>query len=228
MSDNLEGIFKLTTPVLSSFPNLDEARAVKGKNGAASGEPKFSDNFEFDADHADLKGLKAKAFAIARAKWPGRDLAYEAGTKDKEGNPKLPEFVFPFTSGDKLADKAVKNGKEREWSRGKAVITSRSKFQPTLSVVVNGKIVDIDGNDKAAIKKYFYTGVLVLAEFNFQAYDGVGQNPDGVTAYLNKVCSLNRGARLTGGTSSAETFKDYIGSASGYDPTEGLDEEIPF
>jgi hypothetical protein len=213
MSDDNEGVISITKPVILTFPNLDEARAVKGPNGKPSGEPKFSANFEIEADHEDLAALKARAVAVAKAKWPGRDLK---------------ELAFPFSSGDKLADKAAAKKKDREFSRGKAVLVSRSKFQPNLSVVEGGKIVEIDGNDKGKVKKLFYSGVRVLAQFNFTAYDGVGANPDGVTAYLNKVLSLNQGTRLTGGASSAEVFKDYIGAATDYDPTEGLDDEIPF
>lgn len=213
MSETNEGVINLATPALLTFPNLDEARAVKGPNGKPNGEPKFSANFELEPDHADLAKLKAQAVAVARAKWPGRDIK---------------ELAFPFSNGDKLADKAAAKGKDREFSRGKAVLISRSKFQPTLSVVEGGKIVEIDGNDKAKVKKLFYSGTKALAQFNFQAYDGVGANPDGVTAYLNKVLSLNQGARLTGGASSAEVFKDYIGTASDYDPTADLDDEIPF
>lgn len=213
MSEENEGIVNLTRPVIQTFPNLDEAKAVKGPNGKPSGEPKFSDNFEFEPDHTDYATLKAAAVAVAKAKWPGRDLK---------------ELAFPFSNGDKLADKAKAKGKDREFSRGKVVLVSRSKFQPILSVVEGGKIVEIDGNDKAKIKKLFYSGVHALAQFNFTAYDGVGANPDGVTAYLNKVLSLNQGTRLTGGASSAEVFKDYIGSATDYDPTAGLDDEIPF
>jgi hypothetical protein len=215
MSELKEGTVNLTKPTTLTFPNLDEARAVKGKNGQPSGEPKFSSNFELAADHDNLAALKAEAVKVAKAKWPGRDLK---------------ELAFPFTSGDKLAEKAQVKGKDREFSRGKAVLVSRSKYQPRLSAVVNGKIVEIDGNDKGQIKKLFYSGTDCLAQFNFQAYDGVGSNPDGVTAYLNMVLSLNRGARLTGGASAAEVFKDYIGSASSEDPTGGLglDDEIPF
>lgn len=213
MSEVKEGTIKITTPVLQSFPNLDEAKAVKQKNGKPSGEPKFSNNFEFPADHPDLPLLKAEAVKIAKAKWPGRAIS---------------ELAFPFSSGDKLADKAVANGKEREWSRGHAVLTARSKYQPRLAVLDGGRLVDVDGDDKARVKKLFYNGCTVLGEVSFNAYDGVGTNPDGVNAYLNVVISLNKGARLSGGSSAAEAFKGYIGSDSAEDPTGGLDEEIPF
>lgn len=216
MSETKEGTVNLTAPVILTFPNLDEARAVKNKAGKASGEPKFSVNLEFDADSADLTALKAEAVKVAKAKWPGVDLK---------------TLKFPFTSGTQLADKAQAKGKDREFSRDKAVLTARSKFQPRLSVVKGGAAVDIDGDDKALVKKLFYSGCQVLAQVNFQAYDAVNDDgKDGVTAYINMVLSLNKGTRLTGGQSAAEVFKGYIGTATDEDPTagDGLDDEIPF
>ncbi len=213
MSEDNEGRIKNTTPEVMSFPNLDEPRAVK-RNGKETGKKKYSVNLEFEPDSATLKEFKATAVAVARAKWPGVDLA---------------TLKFPFTNGDKLADKAQANKKDREFSRGKVVFTARTEFQPLLSVLKGGKIVDLDGEDKGQIKKLFYNGTKVLAEFQFKAYDAVNEDgKPGVNAYVNKVLSLNQGTRLTGGASSEETFKDYIGSVSDYNPTEGLDDEIEF
>lgn len=214
-------VVRATQPVTLTFPNLAEAKAVERK-GRPTGEPKYSSNFEFVPDAEDLKAIKAAAVAEAKAKWPGRDIAadFKAG-----------KFKMPWTSGDTLADKAKARDKDREFSRGKVVLTARSKFQPILSVAEGRGAKDFDGEaDKAAIKKVFYTGVEVLWEINLQAYDAVDEDgKDGVTAYLNRVLSLNRGTRLTGGQSSAEVFKDYIGAASEENPLEGdLDDEIPF
>lgn len=214
MSEQNEGVFSLSEPQTLTFPNLLEAKAVQVK-GKPSGEPKYSSNFEFEPASADLAAAKAKAVAVARAKWPGRDLK---------------ELSFPFTDGNKLADKAKAKDKDREFSRGKVVVTARSKYQPRLSVVEGGKIVDLEGDAIKARSRVFYSGVQALAQFNFVAYDGVGANPDGVTAYLNMVVSLNKGKKLAGGASASEVFKGYIGTASNEDPTagDGLDDEIPF
>jgi hypothetical protein len=75
-------------------------------------------------------------------------------------------------------------------------------------------------------KPKFYFGVEVLPQFNFVAYDGVGNNLDGVTAYLNMVFTTNKGKRLSGGASAAETFKGYAGHTSTEDPTAGGGDEI--
>lgn len=223
--DKNEGLYTATAPALLSFPNLMEAKAVM-KNGKATGDPKFSSNFELDLDHPDLKPIKNLALKLALAKWPGRDIKGESSKVDKNGNPKIPTFLFPWSSGDDLANKAKKNGKEREWSRGKLVIVARSKFEPNLSAIINGAVVDFEGDNRKTANKYFFTGADVLFQINLQAYDGVGVNPDGVTAYLNKVLATGKGKKLTGGGQSAtETFKGYIGTATNEDVTGGAEDD---
>lgn len=224
--------FQLTAPVLSSFLNLFEAKAVM-KNGKATGEPKFSINLEFPNDSADLKAIKGRMMQVAKLHWPGRDIASEFATKDAKGNLKSQTFIFPLSPGDKAADKAKAAGKEREWSRGRTILTSRTTKEPTLSVIDSGRIIELDEATKIKYKAKFFSGVEVLAEIYFKPYEGVGVNPDGVTAYLNMVLSTGKGTKLTGGkVSSAEVFKGYIGTLSNEDPTGGfsadLDDEIPF
>lgn len=215
MADSTEGYIEINKPVMTSFPQLFEAKAVMRK-GKPTGEPKFSANFEFHPvnDKAELDALKAKAAAVAKAKWPGRDLK---------------ELAFPFTSGDKLAEKAKAKGKDRDFSKGKVVLTARSKYEPRLSVIENGKLVDYEGDRRPTCKSKFYSGVEVLFQVNFQAYDAVDEDGKaGVTAYLNMVVSLNKGKKLAGGGSSAaEVFKGYVGVASAEDPTL-VDEDFPF
>ena len=211
------GIYTLMKPAILTHPdNLFVARGF-GKKGKETGEAKFSANFVFEPDSEDLKGMKATAARVARAKWPNRDFK---------------ELSFPFKSGDKLADaRKQKSGKDDgDFQRGKVVVAGRSKYEPRLSGVENGKVVDYEGDARKQAKQHFYFGVEALAQFNFVAYDGVGANPDGITAYLNMVHTTKRGKRLAGGTSAAETFKDYAGHASQEDPTGGekLDDEIPF
>jgi len=205
------GLFSSSKPVLGSFLNVVEAKKV---TQSSKEEPKFSANFEFEADHVDLQAARAKIVAVAQAKWPGRDI----GAAIKAG-----EILVPLTPGDKLADKATAKGKKREWSRGRQVLVARSQFQPELSHIEGGRWVLLDGQDAIkAAKKRFDTGKNVLFEVNFQAYDAVGEGKPGVTAYLNKVCSTNTGeALITGGTSGADVFKGYIGIDSQVDPTGG-------
>jgi len=207
--------YNLTEPVVMTFPNLHEARAF-GQKGKESGEPKYSANFNFAPESADLKAMKALCAKVAKARWPGRDLK---------------ELVFPFANGTKLADEAKAKGKDREFNRGQVVLAARSKYEPRLSGIENGVAVDYEGDARKASKGKFYAGVLVLAQVNFVAYDGVGRNPDGVTAYLNMVFTTNKGTRLNQGQTAAEVFKGYVGSVSAEDPTAGqfaVDDEMPF
>lgn len=235
MSENTqenEGLYSFTAPVMMTFPNLQEAKAVQ-RNGKAVGEPKFSANFEFPADHADLAAIKALALKLCKAKWPGRNFGLEASPVDANKNPKQVTFMFPFASGDKLADAAKAKNKDREFSRGRAVLTSRSKYEPRLSAIINGKLTDLEGDTRKANAGLFFSGGEVLAQINLVPYDGVQPNGvDGITAYLNMVLATGKGTKVAGGgKSAAETFKGYVGTTSQEDPTSGMadmDDEIPF
>lgn len=221
MADSKEKVvFNFTTPITLSYENLFKPRQF-GKGEKASGTPKFDANFEIGPDSPDLPALKAAAVKVARAKWPDRDLKTE--------------FKFPWTLGDKLADRAKLKGKDREFSRGKVVLVARSQFEPVLSIAENGKIIEYEGERRILAKPFFYPGVQVLVEISFEAYEGIGANPDGVTAYLNKVFSTRKGQKIEALTaqrsSSADVFKGYAGVLSTEDPTQGssnLDDDIPF
>lgn len=213
MSDDNKGLVSLTKPVILDFPNIFEPRAI-GKKGKEQGKPKYSANFIFPADHPDLKVLVSAAKEVASAQWPGRELK---------------SLKFPFEKGEKAAERAKAKGKDGDYLLGTTVMVSRSQYEPRLSVIENKKLVELEGPARVAAKSKFYRGVEVLAQFNLVPYDGVGGNPDGVTAYLNMICSLNQGKRMAGGASAAEVFKGYAGAVSGEDPTGGEDDdEIPY
>lgn len=215
-----DGIYNLTQAVVMAFPQLLEPKAFK-KNGKETGEAKYSANFNFPIDSEDLKAMKALAAKLARAKWPDKPFA---------------ELVFPFTSGDKSADERKAKGKDDgEYMRGKVIMSARSKHEPRLSYIEGGRIIDLETDTtKHAAKGKFYPGVEVLAQFNFVAYDGVGQNKGGVTAYLNMVLSTGKGARISGGQTASEAFKGYVGTVSAEDPTGGpgagadMSDDIPY
>jgi len=196
-----------------TFPNVIEAKAIV-KNGKTLGEPKFSVNIEFENDDPFLAEAIERAKNQARAKWP--DLTKDAYLA----------LGKPWTSGDKLADKAKANGKDREFSRGRTVLTARSKNPPQLAAFVDGKWRDFNSENINLAKPYFYTGVDALVEVYFEAYDGVGDNGlPGIACYLNGLGSLNKGKRLTGRPSAAETFSGYVGLNKREDVTSGLDTE---
>jgi hypothetical protein len=214
--DKTDGIFSLTVPVIMAFPQLFEAKAFK-ENGKEKGEPKYSANLVFPGDSEDLKNLKALAAKLARAKWPDKPffLTTQEGVK-------IPEIIFPFTSGDKLADIRKKKGKDDgEYMRGRVIVAARSKYEPRLSYIEGKRIVECEGEAaKLAAKGKFYPGVEVLAQLNLVPYEAVGSSgKPGVTAYLNMVLSTDKGARISGGQTASEAFKGYIGQHSAEDPT---------
>lgn len=215
---SIDGVISLTEPVLGSFPNLFEAKRVKNpKTGKEVGEPKYSQSFEFPNDSKDLAALKLHAVNVARAMFPGLNIAEEV---------KAGRFFWPFDSGDKAADKALLGDKKREWSRGRTILNCRSKFEPNLAVLEGGRLVDYSGDRRPMATKFFYTGAEVLAELNAVAYEGVEPSGiPGVTFYVNSVVSLNRGQRLTGGRSPAETFKGVVGLNTAENP---LADDVPF
>jgi Protein of unknown function (DUF2815) len=224
-----KGIVTLQIPVTLMFPQLFEAKPFKNKAGKEQGDPKFSANFIFANDNPELATMKSLAAKLAREKWP--DKQFYLTTTDGQ---KIQQIMFPFQSGDKQADARKAKGKDDgEFLRGKVIVTSKSKLAPALSYIENKKVHELETDAaKIAHKGKFYAGVEVLAEFNLVAYDAVGDNAKpGVTAYLNKVCSLCRGARIAGGTTSSEAFKGYVGSVSAEDPTapgvgDGIDDML--
>lgn len=228
-----EDYYTLAQPCDAIYINATQARAMM-KNGKQVGEPKFDVSIGLPLDGPDLAAIKANMVRVAKAKWPGRAIGKEAGKKDDNGNPKLPTFAFPLKSGDELADKEKAKGKDRETARGKVILTARSQFQPTLSIVEGGQIVTLDDTTVKLHASKFYPGVLVGARVSFHAYEG-GTGPDGVSARLEMLVSFNKGAKLQGGgKNAADVFKGYAGIVTSEDPTTkagsaaDLDDEIPF
>ncbi len=181
------------------WPNLFEPRAVKIK-GKETGEPKYG--LSMLLDPAEIGDLKAAAKMVALAKWPGRTLS---------------ELKFPFSDGDKLEADQTEKGRDGKFYSGKVVLKASSKFKP---VVVDTHRKDIIDHSR------LYSGAYGYAELNFVAYDGVGQNPDGVTAYVNFVMKSRDGDRIAG-RDAAGVFAGIQGSEAEPAATE-LDDEIPF
>lgn len=200
---DLERNYSLQSPGTLTFSNLFDPRPV-GKKGSAKGDPKYDATVAIDPDGADAKAIKALCVALAKEKWPGRDISadYKSG-----------ELRMPWHDGDKLAAKAEKNGKKQDFHKGFLVIVARSKDEPTLSVLRDGQPVDLEGLQRAGAKSKFYPGVQCGANLYFQAYDAVGDDgKDGVAVYLNGVLSTGRGERVMGGhRDPAQVYSGFIG-----------------
>jgi hypothetical protein len=207
-TDNI-GKFKSEALSVLNFPNLMKPRAFKG------GDPKYDANFEI-SDEAEIARIKAAVVAVAKAKWPNRNI----GAEVKAGS-----FAVPWVSGDKAADKAQAKGKNREYSRGRFILIARTgaEYPPKLSVVENGEVVDYFDERRPLAAKFFYSGVNCWFVVKFEAYPAVGGHGiDGVTARLWHVLSVNRGEQLAGGSrAGAEVFSGYAGRLSDEAPTKG-------
>jgi hypothetical protein len=210
-----DGNFTLTEKVTGVFLNLIEPKVV-GKKGK---DKKYSGSFLLSPDSQDLPELKSAMVAVARAKWPERELS---------------ELKFPIEDGDKAYARTTAEGKNYPFLQGHVVLTARKpeKYPPRLAILENGAVKELEGDARALAAPKFYWGCKVVIEVQFNAYEGVGQLPDGVNAYLNQVLWISDGDRL-GGTSMAQTFQGFVGQVKQEDPTAGstdtgLDDEIPF
>jgi hypothetical protein len=229
MADASTGLYNLTVPAILCFPALFEAKKFK-RGGKEQGEPKYQSTFMFAPDHPDLAAIKSLAVQLAKAKWPGRDIAADFKAKN---------FKMPWQSGDVLIEKRkIKLQKENkpydgkaDFAAGQVLIKSASKFAPRVAIMENRKIIDLEGPAIALHKSKFYFGSQAFGQLNLVAYDAVGEDgKDGVTAYCNLVLTLNKGKRLSGGQSAAEVFSGYAGTLSAEDPTasETLDDVDAF
>lgn len=219
MADENLGIYQINSPALLAHPHVLEPVPFKDARGKIKGDPKYSALFVLKNDHPDIGPMKFMILAVAKAKWPDKDIIAEV----KAGNLKM-----PFASGDKIADKRVAKlkaaGKEDDqrgdFQRGCTVFKSSSQYPPGLGVLVNKVLVDVTPDNKALHKGAFYFGTECFGRLSFKAYDAINEDgKPGVTAYLDMVVSLNRGKALAGRKSAAEAFKGVAGSLSAEDPT---------
>lgn len=209
-------LFVLTVPAEIAFCNLFEKSKIKF-NGVETGREQWDMTVFVSADSLELAEIKKLCVSIFKQNNPSVDLS----------DPK--SWHRPWERGEDFI-KRVKDAKgdkapDNEFMLGKVLLKSHSiLYPPNLSVNMPGRgIVDFRDEARDTVKDKFYPGCLVYAEYNFQAYKGVGQNPNGVTAYLNKVCSLNKGERRGGGKSGADVFGAYVGKLSAEDPTTEVD-----
>lgn len=222
--------FTTINTVVMLMPNVITPRKVKIK-GKEKGDPIYSAQFKFAPDSDDLKAAKALIAKVANEKWPGR-LAREAEAR-KKGEAIADPLLFPVKLGAKLADDAKAKGKDMEFFRDGVVIGGKSdqNHPPFLSVLESGTTVSVEGESRKAAASKFYNGVMVWVQLNFVAYEKASaQGQDGVTVYINRIRTSNRGTKYAMGQSDTEVFKGCVGAESAEDPTKGfaVDDDIPF
>lgn len=211
-----KGYFDFTTtkPVVGVFLNIDEKRQKKIK-GKLTGDPKYFGTFLFDKGSDDLERAKAAAKEALKAAFPGKPIEeMKAMLADR------------FQDGDAFAAKAATEGKSGEFYKGKVVVSAATTIDLRRGYFENGKIVDLPSDQAAKLVngQCFYSGVGVLVHLSFKGYQ-TGNNPPGVTAYLQRIVSTRAGEKVIGaGATNEEVFKDYIGLDKTDDPTAGTDE----
>lgn len=204
------------------YVNLLKPRAFK-KAGQDKGDPKYGASFLFTAEDADLKKLQAEVIAALKAKFPGKKLVPRRLTQEEMDRGDTVEVQVPWKDGTKQADKAKAENKRAEELRGFIVVKSSSKYQPNLSALVNKKLEEFNTEEAvAANAKYFYSGAWMVPCFGVNVYNGDERNPPGASLYLNAVLFHKNDTRIGGQRkSAAETFKNFVGTISEEDPTEG-------
>lgn len=205
------GRFKFeAAPIVMLYPVVITPKPMM-IDGKAKGDPMYQVQASMPLDHPELPALKALISRVAKEKF--------GTTKD---------VSLPIKLGDPQADKAKARKKDREFMRGRVILTARSKqYAPVLSYVSEGKVVEVGEDMRAQVGSKFYSGVEGTIEVNLVAYPGNGSNiPNSVVAYLAEACSLCRGKKLGGGGSADKfaAFAKNMGEVSDVDPTG--DDEI--
>lgn len=244
--------FNFTTAHRVSYADIiTPTTFVKGKPKIVGPGPnaKYSGTFVIDPtpkmvqqdgkeiDMSDLGRLKREVIKLLNAhNTSGKKLKIGRLTEEQEAANSHIEVQVPWRDGTKDADKAKSKGKDNgEVFRDQTLLKATSKYQPSLSVIENKQIVELETPEAiAASEKFFYSGAYVVPSLGLHWYKGDEGKPDGVSLYLNGLMFFKHGPRLGGSRkSAAEMFKSFVGTISAEDPTGGvtndeLDEEIPF
>jgi Protein of unknown function (DUF2815) len=214
----MDTTFTLTHGVTLAFgKQLFHPKAYRDpKMGKEQGDPLYSAQFCFAAEHVDWQPIRKHVLRVAQAEWPGI---------------KWDGFNKPFRDGSQLADKrkeenngAAKKKPDMEFCRNHGVLMARSKYQPNLSYMERGMIVDcMDDQAKMRAEPKFFFGADVVATFNFRASEVRGQKS--VAAYIQLVMATGKGKRLGGSRPGSEVFASMQGKETDEDPS---DDGIPY
>lgn len=217
--------YNITTPV----PMIWQALITpKPGNPKIQSKPRYETTLLFTREHPDWAPIEKLMIEVCVGKFGRID-----GRK------------FPVRDGNKVAEEAknrVKDGKpaplDREFLRGKIMFqphglittaTGNPVLPPRLLAIVDsGQVKRFDNQERALAALYLYSGVMVVGQLAFNAYEGMG---GGVSAYVNEIVSLNYGDRIaTGGDDESRLASNYgdlrkhiahVGQATNYNPTIG-------
>lgn len=218
-------VYTFKTPITCGFINVLTARKYM-EAGKEVGEPKFDATMILEPDSADLVALKDLCITMAKGMYPGKRLVARRLTQEELNDGGVVEVSMPWSDGTKQADDA-KNAnppKDREFFRDKIVLKANSKFAPALSGIEGGKVISYTNPEtRATLDKIFYSGAYLVPHVQLHSYKARDQKPGGVSLWLNAVCFVKHGTRLTGGgnVNAAEVFSQFAGTVSAEDPTAG-------
>ncbi len=209
----------------TGYVNVLEKRAFPG-SPAETGA--YSVEFLLTPDGADHVEIRRIILEVARAEWPKLDIV----SLIKSG-----DFHVPLSNGNaRIASYTASSEAEgrtyagqRDFYKDKIVLKAKSKmWAPKLDVVQGNKLVGpLTSDQLAAHGRAFYSGVEGGGEIRLATYSTKGGSR-GVTAYLQRFLSLNRGEKIDSGRPASEVFAHYAGHISSVDPTAGDDDNISF
>lgn len=219
-----------------SYPHFAEPKPFMEK-GKEKGEPKFGVEMILDGETGligwEYKNRETSAWeavedirvlmvAVAKAEWGAdfnvREAVLHGG------------LHWPLKDGNAKADEA--DAKKKGYGdvyRGKQILRTQSgeKYPPIISVIEAEGYHDLDRDkpdDMRIAKRLFVGGNFAKATLNLKAGDVQKKY---LTFYINGVLFIEKGEPI-GGMTTEDRFGGIEGGEADYDPTAGLDDDIPF
>lgn len=188
--------------------NVWERDVYKDKDTGAEGKPKYQVVVGFNPDTVFGEGTIEDHLADVIAESYGNDVAEEFMIGGFDYSKRRQDRITPFRDGTAIANDAKKEGKDREASRGLAVLAATSIFNkdgvegPGGMRVLDMDLTELTGLDKAKV----YAGCRVNIQCTFKAYKDYPRKGDrAVTCYLTAVQKIADGEplRKSGGEGGA-------------------------
>lgn len=241
-----------------SYPSLLKAREYqdpKTKQGTGKFTYQVDGMFELpQLDKFQMYDEATKTYSVVNAKQVFANLAAEAWGALPLVDPATQQTV-PFSAAKLFQFQGLKNGQINGWAlrkgdimaqyreaagkrgdfyKGLEVMTMKSYVTdkmpaPQLSYVTGTNTFrNLDRTNPADMelaRSLFAGGNYAFAAINVQAKDVAGIHY--LVAYLNSIRFTRKGEPL-GGQTEMDRFDGISGGVSPHDPTQGMDEEIPF
>lgn len=240
----------ITPECRGSFVHMLKARESKDQQGKPTGKFAYTSDLLFpdealdkfliaDENGSGLKEVKLSDLLVELAKeqWPN-------AKNPETGQPMSVKEMFsgvamkgwPIKRGDKRADDSQAKGKDGEHYRGLRFLSVKSNVSdkvqpPILSQAIKGGKPRVFNRameaDMEVARSLFQGGNYFVAELNIVATEVGGMKY--LTPYVNAMRYIREGAKFGNrGGDLMDRFAGVQGGEADYDPTEGMDDEIPF